>query len=99
MVNLKKIIDACNMAIEETDDELTNSFPFFELADPKAVLELARLVEAGTGRIELERILALIRDMSDYLLAIPSDFDMAVAGGKRELVSKALCILAIYDFT
>jgi len=86
------------MAIEETDDELTNSFPFFELADPKAVLELARLVEASTGRTELERILALMRNMADYLAAIPSDFDMEVCGGKRELVSRAECILAVYDF-
>ncbi len=97
MVNLKKIIDACNMAIEDSDDELTNSFPFFELADPEAVLELARMVEASTGRTELERILVLIRNMSDYLGAIPADFDMAVAGGRHELVNRAGCILAIYD--
>lgn len=98
MINLRKIINACNMAIEENDDNFSSSLPFFELADPRSVLELARLVEAGTGRHELERLLALIRNMSDYLQAIPADFDMAVAGGKRDLVSKADCLLVIYDF-
>ena len=97
MIDLEKIIKACNMAIEDSDDNFSNSLPFFELADPRAVLELVRMLEASTGRHELERILTLIRNMSAFLRAIPADFDRALSGARHELLSQADCILAVYD--
>ena len=97
MIDLEKIIQACNMAIDDADDNFSNSIPFFQLADPRAVLELTRMVENSTGKQELERLIALIRNLAQCLKAVPDEIDPGSAGDRQTLISEANCVLAIYD--
>lgn len=96
MVDLDKIMLACNQALEDSEDSFSNSLPFFELADPQSVLELVRLVEANTVGHELGRLVTLIRDLSDCLQSVPDEVCPAVRLDKNDMISKANCVLAIY---
>ena len=97
MIDLNKIIEACNLAIDDTDDNFSNSIPFFELADPRAVLELANSVRAGLGDQELARLITLIRNLADCLSVAAAAADAVLKSQSQELISQVDCILAIYD--
>jgi len=97
MIDLDKITQACYMAIEDADDNFVNSIPFFQLADPRAVLELVQMVKANIASHELERILTLIRNLSVCLEAFPDTAEFCAAGNKSELIRQASCVLAIYE--
>jgi len=97
MIDLNKIIEACKMAIEDTDEDFSNSIPFFELADPRAVLELAAMAQAGLGGQELARLIALIRNLASCLKAASGEGDAAVKSQSQALIDEAHCILAIYE--
>ena len=97
MIDLEKITQACNLAIEDADDNFANSIPFFQMADPRAVLELVQMARFNTAAHELERMLTLIRDLSACLEAAPDQPEFCAADSKAELLRQASCVLAIYD--
>ena len=96
MVDLDKIMLACNQALEDSEDSFSNSLPFFEMADPQSVLELVRLVEANTVGHELGRLLSLIRDLSACLQSVPDSVCSKFGRDKNEIISQANSVLAIY---
>ena len=96
MLDLDKLIDACNQALEDSEDGFTNSLSFFELADPRAVLELARMVEANKATDEVDRLICLIRDLSACLRSIPDAMYPSLQRDKKEMLNRADCVLAIY---
>lgn len=96
MIDLGKLLQAC----VEPEGDCGDGGPALVrgrlLLDPGAIRELRCAVEVHIGSQELERLIALIRDMNDHLVALASS-QILVSHVTGDLTRRACCVLARYE--
>jgi hypothetical protein len=97
MIDLGKLLLACE---ENESDHTALSRPSgydWQLTDARALERLRNAVQACTGAQELARLIGLIREMHDFLMAHHAGKDSRGAGPGFDLACQALCVLTIYE--
>ena len=96
MNDLEVIKNACIKALNE-DGESPNGMALFrDVVDPGSVLELVNIVQAAITAHELETLTRLIRNLTDYVEAVPDDGKKAVHVDRDELIRYAKHTYAVY---
>ncbi|HEY8096219.1 MAG TPA: hypothetical protein VIE65_09065, partial [Methylobacter sp.] len=86
MHDLEAIKSACINALNDEQDNQNGIALFREVADPASVLELVTMVQASITAHELETLTRVIRNLIDYVEAVPDDDHKAVHLDRQELI-------------
>ncbi len=96
MPEIDIIKNACIQALDDTKDVRDRTMLFREIVDPASVLELANLVEASITPHDLETLMLLIRNLADYLEAVPDTGNDMTHLDRDDLLRQARYTLSIY---
>lgn len=96
MHEIDVIKNVCIQALDDTKDVRDRMMLFREIADPASVLELVSLVEASITPHDLETLTMLIRNLADYLEAVPDTGNEVMHLDRDDLLRQARHALSLY---
>ncbi|CAN5466053.1 hypothetical protein BH11PSE11_BH11PSE11_04190 [soil metagenome] len=96
MHELDVIKNACIKALNDDGESPNGMALFHEVVDPGSVLELVNIVQTTVTAHELETLTRLIRNLTEYVEAVPDDGKKAVQVDREELIRYAKHLYAVY---
>jgi hypothetical protein len=96
MHDLEVIKKACTDALQNDESNPEVIAQFHEVVDPASVLELVHVLESSITAHELETLTRLIRDLTDYVEAVPDEANRSTHLDRDQLIRYARHLYGVF---